>query len=200
MGKVIDFAQGEARPLAPGVSAVPLLDWFDSSEMMASVVRLGPEGRHEIKVPAGSDHYLYVIAGAPRLDDAVLAPGTWVILEEGKMQVKDLPIIDLPAEKKRRTYLANEEIAGSARGHAMIVRYTGETLTKRHHHPNAESLFVVLEGKVEFLVDGKKRVLGAGEAAFFPMNDSHGLRSGDGKELSFLEFHIPGAFVTEYDE
>jgi quercetin dioxygenase-like cupin family protein len=58
----------------------------------------------------------------------------------------------------------------------------------------------VLEGKVEFLVDGKQRVLGAGEAAFFPMNDSHGLRSGDGKALSFLEFHIPGAFVTEYDE
>jgi quercetin dioxygenase-like cupin family protein len=116
------------------------------------------------------------------------------------MAVKDLPVIDLPEEKKRRTYLANHGIAGSERGHAMIVRYTGETLTKKHHHPNAESLFVMLSGRVEFLVNGEKRIVGPGEAAFFPMNDSHGLKSADGKELSFLEFHIPGAFVTRYDE
>ena len=82
----------------------------------------------------------------------------------------------------------------------MIVRYTGETLTKHHHHPNAESLFVMLSGRVAFTVDGEERVLGAGEAAFFPMNDSHGLKSADGNELSFLEFHIPGAFATPYDE
>jgi mannose-6-phosphate isomerase-like protein (cupin superfamily) len=116
------------------------------------------------------------------------------------LAVKDLPIIDLPEEKKRRTYLANKAIAGSERGHAMIVRYTGETLTKKHHHPNAESLFVILTGRVKFLVDGVERVVGAGETAFFPMNDSHGLKSADGQELSFLEFHIPGAFRTEYDE
>ncbi len=117
------------------------------------------------------------------------------------MAVADLPVIDLPEEKKRRTYLANKELAaGSERGHAMIVRYTGETLTKRHHHPNAESLFVILTGKVRFLVDGKERVLGRGEAAFFPIDDSHGLRSADGAALSFLELHVPGAFRTQYDE
>ena len=116
------------------------------------------------------------------------------------LRVKDQPVIDLPAEKKRRVYLANRAIAGSERGHAMIVRYTGDTLTKRHHHPNAESLFVILTGHVAFTIDGKERVLGAGEAAFFPVNDSHGLQSADGEELSFLEFHVPGAFVTAYDE
>ncbi len=117
------------------------------------------------------------------------------------MAVGDLPIIDLPEEKKRRTYLANKALAaGSERGHAMIVRYTGETLTKKHQHPNAESLFVILTGKVTFLVDGQERVLGRGEAAFFPTDNSHGLRSADGNELSFLELHVPGAFVTKYDE
>lgn len=117
------------------------------------------------------------------------------------MAVADLPIVDLPEEKKQRTYLANKAVAaGSERGHAMIVRYTGETLTKRHHHPNAESLFVILSGKVKFLIDGKDRVLGRGEAAFFPIDDSHGLRSADGAKLSFLELHVPGAFRTQYDE
>lgn len=117
------------------------------------------------------------------------------------MAVNDLPIVDLPEEKKRRTYLANKALAaGSERGHAMIVRYTGETLTKKHHHPNAESLFVILSGKIKFLVDGKERVLGRGEAAFFPIDDGHGLRSADGNELHFLELHVPGAFETQYDE
>jgi mannose-6-phosphate isomerase-like protein (cupin superfamily) len=117
------------------------------------------------------------------------------------MAVNDLPVVDLPEEKKRRIYLANTALAaGSERGHAMIVRYTGETLTKQHHHPNAESLFVILSGKVTFLVDGKERVLGRGAAAFFPADDRHGLRSADGNALHFLELHVPGAFVTQYDE
>lgn len=117
------------------------------------------------------------------------------------MAVNELPIVDLPAEKKQRTYLATKALAaGSERGHAMIVRYTGETLTKKHHHPNAESLFVILSGKVTFLVDGMERVVGRGEAAFFPIDDSHGLRSADGNPLHFLELHVPGGFTTQYDE
>jgi quercetin dioxygenase-like cupin family protein len=60
-----------------------------------------------------------------------------------------------------RTYLASTSTVGSERGHAMIVRYTGETVTRKHHHPNAESMFVMLEGRVRFLVDGKEETPGA---------------------------------------
>ena len=116
------------------------------------------------------------------------------------MPVRDLPIVDIPEEKKRRTYLASASTVGSERGHAMIVRYTGDTVTRKHHHPNAESMFVMLDRPVRFLVNGKEETLGAGQAVHFPMNDRHGLRSAEGKELSFLEFHIPGAFTTQYDE
>jgi len=116
------------------------------------------------------------------------------------MPVRDLPIVDIPEEKKRRTYLASASTVGSERGHAMIVRYTGDTVTRRHHHPNAESMFVMLDRPVRFLVNGKEETLGAGQAVHFPMNDRHGLRSAEGEELSFLEFHIPGAFTTQYDE
>jgi mannose-6-phosphate isomerase-like protein (cupin superfamily) len=237
MGKVVNFRSAEAQLLPSGASVVALVDWFDGIEMMASVLRLVPGARHSLKVPSGSDQYLYVVSGEARIEgeagSAPLDADSWALLEEGQsftlsgaaellsvtapppgaggghrgfrgglkvLRLKDLPVVDLPEEKKRRIYLANEEIAGSERGHAMVVRYTGETLTRRHHHPNAESLFVILTGRVAFTVDGKERVLGAGEAAFFPVNDSHGLKSADDNELSFLEFHIPGAFAVSYDE
>lgn len=239
MGKIIDINAAAARSPSLGVAVAPLLDWFDGTEMMASSIRLAEAARYETRVPAGSDQYLFVLAGRARLaadgKSATLAADSWIIIEEGTsfvleggpaellsvvvpppgagragpgfrggfkaMSVPDLPIVDLPEEKKRRTYLANAAItAGSERGHAMIVRYTGATLTKRHHHPNAESLFVILSGKVTFLTGGAERTVGRGEAAFFPINDSHGLRSADGNELSFLELHVPGAFQTSYDE
>jgi mannose-6-phosphate isomerase-like protein (cupin superfamily) len=236
VGKVVNFRSAEARTLASGASLVPLVDWFDGTEMTASVLRLSPGAPHELKVPAGSDQYLYVVSGEARIEGAAaaaLAADDWALLEEGHdfvlygageilcvtapppgsgaqregfrgglklLRVQDQPVVDLPEEKKRRIYLANRAIAGSERGHAMIVRYTGATLTKRHHHPNAESLFVILTGRVAFTIDGRERVLGAGEAAFFPIDDSHGLKSADGQELSFLEFHVPGAFAVTYDE
>lgn len=116
------------------------------------------------------------------------------------MAVRDLPVVDIPEEKKQRTYLASHASVGSERGHAMIVRYTGETVTRKHHHPNAESMFVMLDGYIRFLVNGKDERLGPGQAVHFPMHDKHGLRSADGSALHFLEFHIPGAFVTRYDD
>ena len=239
MGKVIDLAAAEARAAGTGAGAAPLLGASDAREIEAAAIRLAPGARHEARVPAGSDQYLYVLSGRTRLAldgaGADLAADDWVIIEEGKsfalqdgaaeilsvtvpppgagrasagfrggfklLTIKDLPIVDLPAEKKQRTYLATKALAaGSERGHAMIVRYTGETLTRKHHHPNAESLFVILSGKVKFLVNGTERVLGRGEAAFFPIDDSHGLRSADGNPLHFLELHVPGAFTTQYDE
>jgi quercetin dioxygenase-like cupin family protein len=231
MGKVVDYRSAEARPIAPGVAAVPLVDWFDGTELAASVLQLEERARHVAKVPKGSDQYLFGLEGSPRLGAETLSRDTWALVAEGTefslegeglvlavlappsgagaerkgfagapklMRVAELPAVDLPEEKKRRTYLANHAL-GTDRGHAMIVRYTGDTLTKLHHHPNAESLFVVLDGRVAFTVDGAERVLGRGEAAFFPIDNPHGLKSADGKTLSFLEFHVPGSFETRYD-
>jgi quercetin dioxygenase-like cupin family protein len=232
MGKVVDYRSAEARDAAPGVALVPVVDWFDGTELAASVVKLGAGARHRAKVPQGSDQYLFVLDGSPRLDGAAFARDSWALVAEGTdyalegagwvlsvqapppgagmerpglrggikvTRVADEPEIDVPAEQKRRIYLCNRA-KGSERAHAMVVRYTGETLTRLHHHPNAESLFVVLDGRVSFTVDGEPRILARGEAAFFPANNPHGLKSADGRSLSFLEFHVPGAYETRYDD
>ncbi|HZN24798.1 MAG TPA: cupin domain-containing protein [Burkholderiales bacterium] len=107
------------------------------------------------------------------------------------------PVVSIPEQKKRRIFFVDKSAAASDRGHAMIVLYEPETVTKLHRHPNAESMFVVLTGKVRFTVNGQDVVIERGQAAHFPASDVHGLRGAEG-DVSFLEFHIPAKFTTEY--
>jgi len=107
------------------------------------------------------------------------------------------PIHDIPAEKKRRIYFVGHGAAHSERGHAMIVIYAKDTVTRLHHHPNAESMFVPLDGALQFTVNGEQVNVAPGQAAYFAMNDTHGLHVAPGHPgASFLEFHIPAAFTT----
>jgi len=107
------------------------------------------------------------------------------------------PIHDIPAEKKRRIYFVGHDAAHSERGHAMIVIYAKDTVTRLHHHPNAESMFVPLDGALRFTVNGEQVNVAPGQAAYFAMNDTHGLHVAPGHTgASFLEFHIPAAFTT----
>jgi len=106
-------------------------------------------------------------------------------------------VVPVPDQKKRVYFCGHEHGAHTERGHAMIVIYTSQTFTPLHHHPNAESLFVLLDGACEFTVNGAKVVVKPGEGAYFTMNDIHGLHTAQGHAgASFLEFHIPAAFTT----
>jgi quercetin dioxygenase-like cupin family protein len=118
------------------------------------------------------------------------------VAERGKA-----PVVDLPKEKKKRIYFVADAAVRSQRGHAMIVIYERDTVTRLHQHPNAESMFVVLEGVLAFTINGEPAVLAPGQAAYFGCNDVHGLRTAEGQGgASFLEFHIPAAFSTVYGD
>jgi mannose-6-phosphate isomerase-like protein (cupin superfamily) len=132
---------------------------------------------------------------APPQSNGRSAPGF-----TGKIAVTqraEAPIVDLPDEKKTRIYFVDDDAIKSQRGHAMIVVYDKDTATGLHHHPNAESMFVMLEGALQFTVNGEPVVLTPGQAVYFGLNDQHGLRVADGaSSASFLEFHIPAAYST----
>ena len=116
--------------------------------------------------------------------------GGITVAERGKR-----PVVDIPEEKKRRIHFVDETAVRSDRAHAMIVVYEKETVTSMHKHPDAESMFVILTGKVRFTVNGQEVVLERGQATHFPTGDRHGLRVADGN-VSFLEFHIPAGYTT----
>jgi quercetin dioxygenase-like cupin family protein len=118
------------------------------------------------------------------------------VIERGKA-----PVVDLPKEKKKRIYFVADTAVKSQRAHAMIVVYEKDTVTGLHQHPNAESMFVMLEGALAFTVNGEPALLTPGQAAYFGVNDAHGLRTAKGASgAGFLEFHIPAAFTTVYCE
>lgn len=109
----------------------------------------------------------------------------------------ELPLVLVPEQKKKRYYIVSKEASKSQRGHAMIVEYERDTVTALHHHPDAESMFVLLEGAIKFVVDGKEVIVKPGDATVFRAGDIHSLRCADGiTEAGFLEFHIPAAFTT----
>ncbi len=108
------------------------------------------------------------------------------------------PVVPIADQHKQRIYFAGHQHgAHTERGHAMIVVYDSETFTGLHHHPNAESMFVMLDGACRFTVNGEQVVVGPGQAAYFITDDKHGLQTAPGHTgASFLEFHIPAAFTT----
>jgi len=150
----------------------------------------------------GSEFTLANLGAGPAELICVVAPprGSGVALPgyQGGMSViarSAAPIADIPEQKKRRLYFVDKSAAQSERAHAMIVGYQADTVTTMHQHPNADSMFVPLTGKVRFTFDGAEHVLGRGGATVFPAGNAHELCVAEGK-VSFLEFHIPAAFVT----
>jgi len=77
----------------------------------------------------------------------------------------------------------------------MMVLYEKDAVTGLHHH--VESMFVMLDGALQFTVNGEQVVLRPGQAVYFGVDDQHGLRVADeASRANFLEFHIPAAFTT----
>jgi mannose-6-phosphate isomerase-like protein (cupin superfamily) len=136
----------------------------------------------------GTARVLIVSAKAPDVEGVPAGAGTMV--------VDQLPVVDVPEQLKQRIYLVGKHAVPSERSHVMVVNYVGDTITKSHHHPNAESIYFFLKGDALVLANGKEQPVKPGDFVFFGVNDSHGLRSANGGNMSFLEFHAPSTFST----
>jgi len=60
-----------------------------------------------------------------------------------------------------------------------------------HYHAKAENIYVVLEGNVEAIVEGKKYYLGPGEVAFIPPGVRHQAGNCGDKIARVLEIYAP---------
>ncbi|TCT06715.1 cupin domain-containing protein [Aquabacter spiritensis] len=200
--RFVDLPKGGAHAVeaAPGTDAYLYL--FSGDAVLETAGRTQPfsagaflplaEGGVVTITGVAGQSRLYVVTakgpdlpGVPATADAIL--------------VDSLPVLDVPEQLKQRVFLVGKESIPSERSHGMIVKYTGDTWTKSHHHPNAESVFFFLTGNALVLANGAEHPVSAGDFVYFAVNDSHGLRSADKEGLSFLEFHAPSKFVTVHE-
>lgn len=105
------------------------------------------------------------------------APGRFVDLQRGEDPVQFVPGLEFRYLLGERTML-------------MAVHFEPHTEAPVHVH-DEEQITLVVEGELEFEIDGEVRQLTPGMVAVVPANVSHGARTKDGACLEFDVFNPP---------
>ncbi|BCP52206.1 hypothetical protein K32_08230 [Kaistia sp. 32K] len=178
-GSIAD-AEGQKQPVKPQVFAIA---------GQGSDVTLSNDGGEPLE-------FLYVISPPP---------GSQAEIAGYQGGLKTIPaetvaLAHEPENKKRRAFFVGPKATPSGRAEGMIVHYEAETVTNPHFHPDADSLFVILEGALEFTNGRDLTTIRPGQAVFINQGHRHGTRVTPGQSgAAFLEFHVPAKFQTIQD-
>jgi len=69
-----------------------------------------------------------------------------------------------------------------------------------HSHQNCSEVFMVLEGQMEFLVNGEKLLLGPGESVDLPAGTVHTFGNGGDELCKYVNIHSPKGFSRFFRE
>lgn len=69
-----------------------------------------------------------------------------------------------------------------------------------HHHAHYHELFYLLDGQLEFLVNGQPVLVGAGESIDLPPNTLHTFRNAGAGPSRWLNVHSPKGFLSFFEE
>jgi len=81
----------------------------------------------------------------------------------------------------------------------MYSRWLSTFQVPPHCHKTHSETFYVLDGQVEWTVDGEARVLNRGDAVFIPPNTAHSVRVVGGKDMLTLMIYEPGGYEDQAD-
>jgi mannose-6-phosphate isomerase-like protein (cupin superfamily) len=82
-------------------------------------------------------------------------------------------------------WFADKKFLTDSRTLKLSVVDVGKATHAPHKHPEDE-FFFVLEGKAEFFLDGKTRVVGPYTSLYAPSNMMHGIRNAGDVQLKYL--------------
>jgi quercetin dioxygenase-like cupin family protein len=60
-----------------------------------------------------------------------------------------------------------------------------------HYHEHAENAYIVLEGQIEAIIEGKSYILGKGDVAFIPPGLKHSAGATGGAPARVIEIYAP---------
>jgi mannose-6-phosphate isomerase-like protein (cupin superfamily) len=69
-----------------------------------------------------------------------------------------------------------------------------------HYHTTYNELFLVLEGEMEFIVDGKKINLGPGDSIDLKMNQTHTFKNVGNSTCRYVNIHSPKGFSAFFND
>ena len=114
-----------------------------------------------------------------------------VIMPVKVMRIEDAPVRIMRWDRGKALRLVDEaDGAKNVDVHINLINVdSGPGPT--HYHAKAENIYVVLEGEVEAIVEGKKIRLGPGEVAFIPPGVRHQAGNCGDKVARVLEIYAP---------
>jgi mannose-6-phosphate isomerase-like protein (cupin superfamily) len=68
-----------------------------------------------------------------------------------------------------------------------------------HHHNNYHEVFLVAEGEMEFIINGKKTVIRQGESINLPPKTLHTFSNNSSKVCKWVNIHSPKGFLRFFD-
>ncbi len=69
-----------------------------------------------------------------------------------------------------------------------------------HHHSNLQELFMVLEGEMQFVVDGKPRLVKAGQTIDLPARVVHTFKNNGSTPCKWVNIHSPKGFLSFFQD
>ncbi|MCC7117647.1 MAG: cupin domain-containing protein [Anaerolineales bacterium] len=81
----------------------------------------------------------------------------------------------------------------------MVARWLSTFEVPPHFHKDHSETFYVLDGQVEWTVEGETHILNAGDALYVPPNTVHSVRVLGGKDSHNMLIYEPGGYEDQVD-
>jgi len=69
-----------------------------------------------------------------------------------------------------------------------------------HHHENLSEVFIVTEGQMDFVVNGDKKTIKAGEVVDLPVNTIHTFGNNSDQPCKWINIHSPKGFWSFFKD
>lgn len=109
----------------------------------------------------------------------------------------DRPTFEEDGVEDLEVIVSNEQSEG--RYTIMIGRWLSTFAVPPHYHKKHSETFYIVDGEVEWTVEGETRVLRAGDALYVPPNAVHSVRVLGGKNMHNILIYEPGGYEDQVD-
>ena len=107
------------------------------------------------------------------------------------MRIEDAPIRTMPPNRGKTLRLIDEADGAKNLDVHINLLNARSGIGPMHYHAKAENIYVVLDGILDVVIEGKQYRLNAGEVAFIPPGTPHAAGNHSDGVVRLLEIYSP---------